>query len=169
MVSAIACVDKNWGIGFQNKLLVSIPEDMTFFKEKTKNNIVIMGRKTYDSLSAKPLPNRINIVVTSKVNAASINENGTIFVTMDLAKAYLKLLQSNDFINCYVIGGGKIYKELLPYCNKSYITKVNYAFENVDSYFPNLDNIKDWEMKGSSDKKIYRGIKYEFCIYEKEV
>ena len=55
MISAIVCADKNWGIGYQGKLLAYIPEDMRFFKEKTTNNVVIMGRKTYDSLSAKPL------------------------------------------------------------------------------------------------------------------
>ena len=168
MISAIACVDENWGIGCQNKLLINIPEDMTFFREKTKNSVVIMGRKTYDSLFIKPLPNRINIVITSKVDKVVIDETATIFVTMDFIKAYLNTLSPNSPIDCYIIGGGQIYKELLPYCDKSYITKVNYAFEDVDVYFTNLDNDQYWEMTEISDKKSYRGIQYEFCVYKKE-
>ena len=168
MVSAIACVDKNWGIGFQGELLINIPEDMMFFREKTGNNIVIMGRKTYDSLSTKPLPNRINVVITSKVGKTTIDENGVIFTTMDFVKVYLSTLPSNSPVDYYVIGGGQIYKELLPYCNNAYVTKVNYTFENTDTYFPNLENDKDWEMTENSAEKIYRGTRYNFCTYKKE-
>lgn len=168
MVSAIACVDKNWGIGFQGKLLVNIPEDMRFFREKTANSVVIMGRKTYDSLSVKPLPNRINIVITSKVDKTTIDEKGVIFITMDFAKTYLNTLPSNSPVDYYVIGGGQIYKELLPYCNKAYITMANYAFENADAFFPNLENDKDWEMTENGAEKIHHGIHYNFCTYKKE-
>ena len=67
MISAIVCVDKNWGIGYNGDLLIKIPEDTKFFREKTNGHTVIMGSKTYDSLQIKPLPNRENVVITRKV------------------------------------------------------------------------------------------------------
>ena len=168
MISAIACVDKNWGIGYQGELLAHITEDMKFFKNKTMNGAVIMGRKTYDSLPSKPLPNRTNIVVTSKVANLMIDEkNGVIFVSMDFIKMFLRTLSKESPIDYYVIGGGQVYKELLPYCETSYITKVNYAYENVDTYFPNLDNEKEWEMAVIGEENVYNGTEYKFCTYKK--
>lgn len=171
MISAIVCVDKNWGIGYQGNLLAYIPEDMRFFKEKTTNNVVIMGRKTYESLPFKPLPNRTNIVITSNISSpcevCEIDENGTIFMTIDFVKLYLSTLHPDTPIDYYVIGGGQLYKELLPYCNKSNVTKLNHSFENVDTYFPNLDNEKEWMETESGEEKMYLGIQYKFCIYEK--
>lgn len=170
MISAIVCVDKNWGIGYQGKLLAYIPEDMRFFKEITTNSVVIMGRKTYDSLRFERLPNRINIVVTSKVIDHEINEDGVMFASMDFVKSYLQSLHPLSPINHYIIGGGQIYEELLPYCNTSYVTKVNCAYKNVDTYFPNLDKMKDWEewVDENDEKKKYHGLEYKFCVYEKE-
>ena len=168
MVSAIVCIDKNWAIGFDGKLLVNIPEDMRFFREKTTNNVVIMGRKTYDSLSTKPLPNRTNVVITSKIDKpCEISKEGTVFVTMDFVKMFLNTLPKESPINIYIIGGGQIYKELLSYCDKSYVTKVNCGYKEADTYFPNLDEIEEWEMVEDGEEKMHRGLKYKFCIYEK--
>ena len=174
MISAIACVDRNWGIGYNGELLTKIPEDMRFFKEKTTNNVVIMGRKTYDSLLLKPLPNRINIVITSKIDKPCVvNEEGIIFVTMDFIKEFLHTLSSGSLSDCfdyYIIGGGQIYEELLPYCNISYITKVNYAYQNVDTYFPNLDKKEEWiecDNIKRKENKTCDGIQYRFCVYER--
>ena len=168
MISAIVCVDNNWGIGYQGNLLAHIPEDMKFFKETTTNNVVIMGRKTYDSLPLKPLPNRINIVITSRVDNYEIDKNGTIFVSMDFIKLYLSTLPMSSPINYYIIGGAQIYKELLPYCHTSYVTKVNHSYDNVDTYFPNLDKDENWEMwiETHRMKNKYCGIEYELHIYE---
>lgn len=168
MVAAIVCVDNNWGIGYNGKLLANIPEDMKLFKERTTNNVVIMGRKTYDSLPSKPLPNRVNIVITSKVDECNIDDNGTIFTTMDFIKLFLNTLSPDSPIDYYIIGGGKIYEELLPFCNTCYVTKVNEAYEDVDTYFPNLDEHAEWYewFEESSEIKVYRGTEYKFCIYE---
>lgn len=168
MVAAIVCVDKNWGIGRQGNLLTNIPEDMRRFKEMTTNNVVIMGRKTYDSLPVKPLPNRINVIVTSKVDNLHINEDGTIFVTMEFIKMFLNTLSDDSPIDYYIIGGGQIYNELLPYCTTSYVTKVNHEYENVDTYFPNLDLSKEWGMwdDWTNETKTYYGLEYRFCTYE---
>lgn len=169
MISTIVCIDKNWGIGYQGKLLANIPEDMRFFRDKTRNSVIIMGRKTFESLPS-PLPHKVNIVVTSKINGScEIDENGTIFVTIDFIKAFLNALSPASPFDYYVIGGGQIYKELLPYCHTSYVTKVNYAYRNVDTYFPNLDEMKDWEEWIDEDnaKKTYHGLEYKFCVYER--
>lgn len=168
MVSAIVCVDKNWGIGYNNNLLISIPEDMRFFRDKTRHSVIIMGRKTYDSLPSKPLPHKTNIVITSKVDRLKINEKGTIFVSMDFIKTFLNTLSSESPVDYYIIGGGQIYNELLPYCNKAYVTRVNIA-KNADTYFPNLDSLSEWEIDEISDSQNYDGIKYRFCTYKKEV
>ena len=87
MISAIVAVDENYGIGYNNKLLCNLAEDLKHFKNLTTNNIVVMGRKTWDSLPKKPLPNRTNIVITNSVkdNGIVLN-NGVIFATLDLFK-----------------------------------------------------------------------------------
>ena len=169
MVSAIVCVDKNWGIGYKGNLLVNIPEDMRFFRDKTKGNIVIMGRKTYDSLPSKPLPYRTNIVITSKVDNYMTDKNGTIFASMNFIKTLLNILPSKFPLDVYIIGGGYIYKELLPYCDNAYVTKINYAYKDVDAYFPNIEKEDNWEITEIGEDKTYRGIGYKFCIYKKEM
>lgn len=169
MISAIVCVDNNWGIGYNGELLVHIPEDMKFFKEKTTNNVVIMGRKTYDSLSVKPLPNRINIVVTSNADEMNrMDRDGVMFFTMNSIEVYLETLSPNSPINYCIIGGGQIYKKLLPYCSKIYITKVNHVYKNADTFFPNIDDMLEWEVELISKVKEYNGIEYQFFEYKKK-
>lgn len=175
MISAIVCVDKNWGIGYQGNLLVKIPEDMTFFKEKTNGQTVIMGRKTYDSLPVKPLPNRENVVITSMVYKDEYgrykDENGVVYTELERVKNIFKFIEKYLKDSCkemFVIGGGSIYKELLPYCDTVYVTKVDYAFENVDTYFPNLEDIPEWEIESTSETKEYNNLKYKFCTYTKK-
>ena len=97
MISAIVCVDKNWGIGYQGELLAKIPEDMKFFHEKTKGSAVIMGRKTYDSLpdNKRPLPNRFNHVISREVKELNWrrNKDGSISYTLEAIKVLLKIIK----------------------------------------------------------------------------
>lgn len=171
MIAAVVAVDENWGIGSNNKLLAHIPEDMKNFKKLTKNNIVIMGRKTYDSLPNKPLPNRANIIVSSNVDedlVFEIKENGTIFIRLEDIKRMLSHVSKHSYpFDIFVIGGGVIYKELLPYFEKVYVTKIHHAYNNVDTYFPNIDNMNEWEAEMLSDIREHEDIKYQFCIYER--
>lgn len=174
MISAIVCVDKNWGIGYQGELLVHIPEDMRFFKEKTNGNTVIMGRKTYDSLPIKPLPNRENIVITRMAYKDEYgrykDEDGVVYTELQRVKDVFNFMKKYLPHSCnevFVIGGESIYKELVPYCDTIYVTKVDYAFENVDTYFPNLENIPEWEIESTSEIKEYNDFKYQFCTYQK--
>ena len=169
MISAIVCVDSNFGIGIKNNLLTHIPEDMKNFKRQTENNIVIMGRKTYDSLPVKPLPNRTNIVITHMNNSPQLQRQGLIHSNMEFIKSWLsqkETLNGDNVDDIYIIGGGTIYKELLPLCERVYITKVFHSYEDVDTYFPNIDNMLEWKMTTASEIKEYNGLQYQFCIYD---
>lgn len=180
MVAAIVCADLNYGIGSKNDLLVRIPEDMKLFKQLTTGNFIIMGKKTYESLPIKPLPNRKNIVITSNwfdIMSHIINDeadfNNAYFFPMDQVKDVLHLINHEqiDVYNnkdIYIIGGGKIYKELLSYCERVYLTRVLYTYENADTFFPNIDKMNEWKMTSESEIKEHNGIKYQFCIYDKK-
>ena len=177
MIAAIVCADKNWGIGYQGDLLAKIPEDMAFFKKQTEGETVIMGRKTYDSLPVKPLPNRENIIISRthipKHNECGvrIHEKGDYFpYRLEQVQTILDFVQRCDntvkINNMFIIGGGQIYKELLPYCQKVYVTEIDNAFKNVDTYFPNLDEMPNWWLIESSKPKEYEGLTYRFNVYE---
>jgi dihydrofolate reductase len=146
---------------------------MKFFREKTNNSIVVMGRKTYDSLPIKPLPNRINVVITSKINKDNhmeVRKDGVIYIEMDAIKEILKNKNDNPSIlpwDIFIIGGGQIYKELLQYCDFIYLTKILHSHDNVDTYFPNIDAMLEWRMTDVSEIKEYNGIQYKFYTYKK--
>ena len=161
MVIAIAAVDKNWGIGRNGDLLVNIPEDKKFFKYITNNSIVIMGRKTWDSLPQKPLPNRENYVITKTPEKYS--EDGVKFITLSEAIQMIENLEISSRI--FIIGGGQIYKELLPYCAMVEITKVYKDFE-ADTFFPNLSIDENWIATGEAPVQYYNEIPYQFFTYE---
>ena len=159
-MNLIVAVDEKWGIGKNNDLLISIPEDMKFFRTTTKNSIIIMGRKTLESFpNGKPLKNRENVVLTK----SNIKEDVTIFDSIEDVLNYVKNKE-----NVFVIGGGSIYKQLLPYCEKAYVTKIKKDF-NADVFFPNLDEKDDWELINFSDNKEWNGIYYQFTTYKHKI
>ena len=163
MAIVIVAVDNNWGIGRNGDLLIDIPEDKQFFKNTTNNSIVIMGRKTWNSLPKKPLPNRKNYVITRTPDNNS--ENNVKFITLIEA---IEIINNPELdLKVCVIGGGQIYKELLPYCNMVLITRVYREFDS-DTYFPDIDNDPDWEIIGESQMKYYGEIPYQFFVYTKK-
>lgn len=161
-MNLIAAVDENWAIGYKNGLLVSIPEDMKFFRETTKGHIVVMGRKTLESFpGGNPLKNRVNIVFTRDKD---YSKEGTLVVhDIDELKDTLKRYVSEDV---FVIGGGSIYEQLLPMCDTAYITKIEKGFK-ADTYFPNLDNDNEWYVEKQSDVSEHEGICYSFLTYKR--
>ena len=164
MISAIVAVDEDWGIGFNGELLEKIPEDMKFFKDLTTGHTVVMGRKTWDSLPKKPLPERTNIIISNKGNL--LLENGAIRLKLDDLLSGIAYFEDDIF----VIGGGQIYKELLPFCDRVYVTKIYTSHENVDTYFPNLDEPEEWntwKVVHQSKTKIYNNILYQFWTYDR--
>ncbi len=162
-MNAIAAVDANWAIGNKNRLLTSIPADMKFFREKTMGHVVVMGRKTLESFpNGLPLKNRINIVLTA--NRSYKVKDAIIVHTKEELLEELKKYDSNEL---YVIGGGSIYEMLIPYCDTAYITKIDHAYA-ADTYFPNLDQMDDWEMTEVSEEQTCFDLEYVFAKYERK-
>ena len=158
----IAAVDKNWAIGKDNNLLVHIPADQRFFRETTTGNVVVMGRKTLESFpNGKPLKNRENIVL-SRNNGFSPEG---VTVVRDLPSLLEKISNyPKDTVFCR--GGASVYKELMPYCDKALITKIDEAYE-ADAYFPDLDSDPDWELVDTSEEQTYFDLVYHFVTYER--
>lgn len=159
-MNLIVAVDKNWAIGKENKLLVSIPADMKYFRETTKGNIVIMGRKTLESFpQSQPLKNRVNIVITKNPD---YQVKGAVVVhSVEEAIEESKKYEGE----VYVIGGESIYRAMLPYCKTAYVTKIDHAYA-ADTYFPNLDEENDWELIGETEEQTYFDLEYVFARYE---
>ena len=161
-MNLIVAVDKNWAIGKENKLLVSIPQDMKFFRQTTQGKVVAMGRKTLESFpNGLPLKNRVNVVLTSDKNYKV--KDAILVHSIDEMVEELKKYNEEDI---FVIGGETIYRQLLPYCKKAYITKIDHAY-HADTHFPNLDQDPAWEMTGISDEQTYFDLEYVFTIYER--
>ena len=161
-MNLIVAVDKNWAIGLKGDLLVSIPQDMKFFRETTKGKVVAMGRKTLESFpNGLPLKNRVNIVLTTDKNY-----NGRGAVLVHSVEEMVAELQKYNEEDIFVIGGETIYRQLLPYCKKAYNTKIDHAY-HADTYFPNLDDDPEWEMTGISEEQTYFDLEYVFTIYER--
>ena len=160
-MNLIVAVDKNWAIGKDNKLLVSIPADMKFFRETTKGNVVVMGRKTLESFpQGQPLQKRVNIVISKnkdyQVKGAVVVHS--IEEAVEEAKKY-----EGDV---YVIGGESIYRAMLPYCKTALVTKIDHAYA-ADTYFPNLDEDSEWELTGETEEQTYFDLEYVFRKYER--
>ena len=161
-MNLIAAVDKNWAIGLKNKLLVSIPSDMKFFRETTTGKVVVMGRKTLESFpNQRPLKNRVNIVLT-KDETYQVKD-ALVVHDMEQLREELAKYPSEDI---YVIGGETIYKQLLDDCDVAHITKIDYAFE-ADAYFPNLDEMPEWKITQDSEEQTYFDLEYYFYKYER--
>ena len=158
----IVAVDKNWAIGNKGGLLVSIPEDMKFFRETTTGKVVVMGKNTLISFpGSKPLKNRENIVIALEKDYKV--EGATVVYSIEEALEAVKEYNTDDV---YVIGGGSIYKQMLPYCDTAYVTYMDYAYE-ADTYFPNLDEDAEWKLDKESEEQTYFDIEYYFRTYKR--
>ena len=161
-MNLIVAVDKNWAIGCGNKLLVSIPQDMKFFRETTTGKVVVMGRKTLETFpGGQPLKKRTNIVLTRDKKYQV--KDAVVVHTIEELLEELKQYEDDEI---YVIGGESIYRQLIPYCKLAHVTKINHEYE-ADTYFPNLDEMDDWEITGVSDEQTYFNLEYEFVRYER--
>ena len=161
-MNVIAAVDKNWAIGKENKLLVSIPADMKFFRETTTGKVVVMGRKTLESFpNGLPLKNRTNIVLSA--NPAYQVKDAIVVHSKDELNEELRRYHSDDI---YVIGGESVYRMMLEECDTAYITKIDYSYE-ADSYFPNLDEKDNWRLEAESEEQTYFDLEYCFLKYKR--
>lgn len=130
-IKLIAAVDQNFAIGSSGKLLFRIPEDLKLFKRLTTGHIVLMGRKTFESLGCKPLPDRVNIVISTTKN---FDDGGVItFESFTTAVEYSKQKFSDK--DLYIIGGGQVYEECLKYADEIILTRYDRLYEDADTYF----------------------------------
>ena len=155
----IVAVDKNWGIGQNGDQPYHIPEDQAFFRKKTADNVVVMGRVTLAALpGGRPLKNRINIVLSR----GDIEVPGA--QTCSSVSELAGVIEKHADKDVFVIGGQQIYEILLDYCEYAYVTKIK-SSPAVDRYFPNLDTIDNWELVAVSETKTHNGLEFCFCEY----
>jgi len=159
-MNLIVAAAKNWAIGSNNKLLISIPEDMKFFRKMTMGKVVVMGRNTLESFpNGSPLKNRTNIVITDKIDY----QKKDAIIVHSIEEA-LEEIEKYDSKDVFVIGGGSIYRQMLEYCDTAYVTYIDHEY-SADTFFPNLDKATDWIMSEESVEQTYFDIEYYFRKY----
>jgi dihydrofolate reductase len=184
-MKAIVVVDANWGIGSSGKLLANIPGDLKYFKEKTSDKMVVMGRKTLESLpGGKPLVNRLNFILThdpdyiekhkeamSQLLNSGSSETANVSSCQSISDLLWKL---NEVIKrkqtpktVFVIGGASVYSQLLEYIDVCLVTKIDAEFE-ADTWFPNLDTDPAFELYNESASHEENGYRYRFCEYRRK-
>ena len=162
-MNLIAAVDNKWGIGYKNKLLISIPDDMKCFKEITMGKVCVMGRKTLESLpGGRPLSGRVNIVLTAD---STYKKNDVIVVNS--VEAALEKLKDYDTKDVFIIGGESIYEQFMPYVDTAYITYIDYAYQS-DKHLTNLDKLPQWKLVKESEEQTYFDVEYYYRKYIKE-
>ena len=155
----IAAVDENWGIGLKNDLLFHCPNDLHRFRHLTKGGTVVMGRKTWETLPTKPLPQRRNIVLSTKVEHQE-NE-ASLFLTLE---EFLRDWKDRE--NVFVIGGGQIYHLLLPYVKEAYITKF-FTDGHADVFIDNFEKDPSWVLDDISPNFQWNEISYQFQHFKR--
>lgn len=165
IISMIAAIATNRVIGKDNDLVWRLPDDMKYFMQTTQNHFVIMGRKNYESIPPKfrPLPNRVNIIVTKQNDYQAPD----CIITNTIEDA-LEYAREHEQEEVFVIGGGQIYKQSLPLAHRLYITEVQEYFEG-DTYFPEIDH-RLWEeiSRKHHDKDDKHKHEFDFVIYDRK-
>lgn len=163
----IAAVDRNWSIGYRGKLLVQIPADQQIFRNETMGKIIVMGRKTFESIQGgRPLPGRTSFVLSADPEfQPRSGANGSVKVFRS-AEALKEELEKYGPEEVYLIGGGQMYHQFLPLCQKAEITWIDYAYD-ADTRCPDLDKSPEWKLVRESEEQIYFSLEYYFRTYER--
>ena len=155
-MNAIVNVTENWGIGQDNRLLITISDDLKRFRRLTTGRTVVMGRKTLQSLpGGKGLPNRRNLVLSRRMDYAPENAEAVTSV-----EALLRTAGEDAF----VIGGQQVYEQLLPYCTRVHITKV-LSDPEADAFFPDLDKLPGWKVASAGEMLTENGLSFQYVEY----
>ena len=161
-MNLIAAVDRHWAIGYKGKLLNSIPEDMKFFRETTTNKVLIMGRKTLESFpGGKPLPDRLNIVLTQQVEFDAPEGVVQVHSLPELART-LRELGRDDV---YLVGGASVYARLKDVCRGGYVTHIRHAYDGAEVFFPDLSRDDRWELAETIAHAEDQDKALDFCYY----
>ncbi|MDD7305282.1 MAG: dihydrofolate reductase [Peptoniphilaceae bacterium] len=158
----ILAVDDNFAIGKNNKLLFHIKKDLKHFKNTTLNSILIMGRKTYESMGGA-LSFRDNLILTR--NKAYKADDAKVFTSKDEILAYVNNKPDKD---AFVIGGGEIVKVFLDYCDEVILTKVMEKVDHADTFLHNFDLDPDFEIVEQSSLQEENGVKFKYVIYRRK-
>lgn len=163
MITMIACTDINDGIGdAEGNLLFKIPLDMAHFKSITSGKIVVMGRKTWESLPKKPLPKRKNYVLTT-------DKSFTVLGATKVVHSIEEVVELGKHHDIYIIGGGEVYSQMLPYADRLIMTHVHTINHNAEVFFPKID-VKEWKLvnalKNEASKKFPHS--FTFATYERK-
>lgn len=155
----IVAVYDDWGIGKDGTQPIALKADRAFFRQTTKGAMVIVGRKTIaDFPGGKPLPGRVNVVLSQTCD----HIEGAVLCRSPREAADL----AKTVPSAFVIGGGSVYKQMLPFCDTAYITKVHVT-PVCDTFFPNLDKDPQWVLSEILQSGEEEGIPYEMCLYKK--
>ena len=155
-MNLIVAVSADWGIGFKNELLFSIPADLKRFRQITMGKTVVMGHNTFRSLPGmKPLPGRKNVVLSRNPEL----QIPGVFVVNSKEE-----VEMSDEV--FIIGGGEVYELFLDDCTKAYVTKVK-KNPKADCFFPNLDEKNGWFLEDESGKLYEDGLSFVYCVYRK--
>ena len=162
-MNLIVAVDENWAIGNKNELLISIPADHKFFRQETTGKVVVLGRKTLETFpQGLPLKNRTNVIMSTN-KAYQVKDAVVVHDVEEL----LEELKKYDTEDIYIVGGESVYRQMLPYCDVAHVTKIDHAYA-ADAYFPNLDEMPEWQITADSDEQTYFDITYHFLKYERK-
>ena len=159
-MNIVVAADLHWGIGLHGTQTLVVPEDRKHFRQVTGTGTILVGRKTLlDFPGGKPLKNRRNIILTTDQTFAV--EGGE--TAHSVAEA-LELIKDEDPDTVFVCGGESVYRQLLPYCKRAYVTRIDAAPE-ADAHFPDLDALPNWEIEDPGEEREHEGLKYRFQTY----
>jgi len=162
-MNLIVAVDEKWGIGCGGALLADIPGDMQYFKEKTMNKVVVMGRKTLESMpKRRGLPKRVNYVLTSRPDFEAER-----CITVHSEEELKREIARYDPDDVFIIGGESIYRRFYEQCDRLYVTKMH-ADLGADRFMVNLDEDDRFFVAGQSEMQHENGIDYQFLVYERK-
>lgn len=159
-MNIIAAVDKNWAIGWRGNTLADIPADRRLFREETMGKVVVMGRKTLESLpGGQPLAGRVNLVLSRdpgfRIKGAMVCHS---------LEEVLKECKKYPTEDVFIAGGEEIYRQFLPYCSIAHITYIDYAYQ-ADTYFPNLEADPEWVLAAEGEEQTCFDLCYTFQMY----
>lgn len=158
MISIIVAIGENYAIGKQGDLLCHMPEDLKHFKQITSGHTVMMGERTYLSLPKHPLPNRRNIVLTD-VQGKTF-EGAEMAYSLDEMQA---LVRPDE--EAFVIGGGMVYRQMMPRADKLYITHIHHSWEDADTFFPEIKDT-EWVLKSAERHSADEHNPYDYTFAE---
>lgn len=157
-MNLIVAVYDDWGIGCGGTQPIALSADRKYFRQTTAGAAVVAGRKTLlDFPGGRPLTKRVNFILTRDENF-SIEGAEVVHSVEEAAK------KAGAFEKAFVIGGARVYAQMLPYCDRAFVTKVH-ASPRSDVFFHNLDDDPAWELESQTETQIEDGISYEFCVY----